>query len=136
MKRITMIVWLFAALGSATVEAQSVLKANIPFDFQLGKTTMPAGQYRVEMSANHILLLQCPAQKKAARIVTVPATRPTAAKTGILEFNRYGDTYFFAGSWMPDSTEGEGVVKSPPEKELARRLATGQPTSIALATGR
>ena len=135
MKRMKLFVWVFAALGCVSLQAQTVLTAKIPFDFQLGKKVMPAGEYRIEESSGK-LLLRCRSENAAAFVLTMPTSRQKKPETGLVEFNRYGNTYFFEGIRTPYSSTGAGVMPTSHEKELARRVGTAQPAAIALNTGR
>ena len=136
MKHMKLFVWVFAGLGCVALQAQTAaLTAKIPFDFQFGKTAMPAGNYRVDYSGG-VLTMRCWEARKAAFAIGTPASRSKASETSQLQFNRYGDTYFFAGAWLSNSTNGVALPQSSHERELARRLGSPQPAGVALATGR
>jgi hypothetical protein len=135
MKRLKLSVLLFAALGCGALHAQTILKANIPFDFQLAGATMPAGEYRIEQLSG-LLRWHCFAARKGAFVLTSPVSSEDVRHEGRLQFTRYGDTYFFARFWMPNSTTGAEVPKSHREKELARRMGTAEPLGVALSAGR
>ncbi len=135
MKRLHFALGLFAAFACSGLQAQTaIMKANIPFDFHLGKTVMPAGQYDLSYSA-HLLTIRERSGGRAAHAamaLMVPASRPQPPSTGLLEFTRYGDTYFFERVWTPYSRDGGLFLKTAREKELASRGGPTQPTAIAL----
>jgi hypothetical protein len=132
MKRLYFALALFAALGCSGLEAQTTfMNASIPFDFQIGKTPMPAGQYDVNCSGR-VLMIREHGGSHVAIVLTIPTSRAVTPGTGMLEFNRYGDTYYFAQIWTPNSREGGALLKTPREKELARQGGPIQPTAIAL----
>jgi len=132
MTRLHFALALFATIGCSGLEAQTtIMKANIPFDFQVGKTAMPAGQYDVNCSGR-VLTLRERTKHQAAIVLMLPASRTHSSDTGALEFTRYGDTYFFARVWTPNSLEGGRLLKTAREKELANRGGGIQPTEIAL----
>jgi hypothetical protein len=137
MKRLQAVVWLLAAFACSGLEAQTtIMKADIPFDFKLGKSTMPAGEYRINYSGS-ILSLRSEGGHHNAMVLTTPMERAEVPKTGVLEFNRYDDTYFFVGVWAPGSAAGGTVWKTKQEKELASRATTPlQPATIALSKSR
>jgi len=128
-------VGLFAAFACSGLQAQTaIMKANIPFDFHLGKAVMPAGQYDISYSA-HLLTLRQNAgghDAHAALALTTPVSRSQRPSTGLLEFTQYGDTYFFAKVWTPYSQQGGALPKTSREKELARRGGPTPPTAVAL----
>src|SRR5579862_2707288 len=112
------------ALLCSGLQAQNPnMQATIPFDFQIGKTHLPAGDYHLTYAPSTKLLWLFEARThKGAAILTIPVERNAASDTGMLKFNRYGDEYFFAGVWGPNSVDGSTVVKSSREKELAGRI--------------
>jgi hypothetical protein len=116
-----------AGLGAQTAK----LSANIPFDFQTGKTVMPAGEYNFYQRPG-LLTIRSVSSGHSAMILTQPAWRRAAPTEGKVQFQRYGDTYFLSGLWAPYSQDGITVPQSAKEKELARRLQAPQATAVVL----
>lgn len=109
------------------------MSAKIPFDFQIGKIQMPAGDYRLEYAPSaKVLWLHEAKTHKSAALMTIPVSQKSASENGVLKFNRYGDEYFFAGVWGPQAMVGGAVPKSPREKELASGARRSEPTIVAL----
>ena len=136
MKRVSLLLPVAGVLACMAMEAQTtVLTANIPFRFQIGKDEMPAGKYRIDYTTR-VLTVSCPAERKAVMVLTTPSSRDKTPETGLLLFHRYGDTYFLSGVWKPGSSDGAGIVRSSREKELARRMGTPRPATVALNTKR
>ena len=111
--------------STQTASAQNgdgVAQANIPFTFQSGSAHMPAGEYRVMRTSDHLILLQGPSH--TADFVLVNDTASTTAPTkGKLVFRRYGDKYFLREIWTAGSTHGFECPKSRAEKgDSAREL--------------
>ena len=133
MSRLLVVVGLFASLACPGMKGQD-LKANIPFDFQLGKQSMPAGEYRIYFKSQ-TLTMKCEDGRHNAIVLTIPESRATTKAQGSLKFNRYGDSYFFSSVWLPGKSEGGGVHKSVREKDVARRMeAISSQTAVALNT--
>lgn len=134
MKRFAFAAVLFAAFTSTLVQAQTVdLRANIPFEFRVGQTELPAGEYVIHHQTPGVLIMRDQSGHNAALIpFTVSEFRPPKLQNGELEFNRYGETYFLAKLWAPGSQTGVALPKSPRERELTRELVVAQRTSIAL----
>ena len=114
---------------------QTALTVTIPFAFQAGNQTMPAGEYRVESVLESVLTgtgqLQRLRQVNGSAVMIV-STVSVEARNGNpnpeLVFNRYGQTYFLAQIWT-DGAQGHQLFKSNREKEILR----GEPrTEIAL----
>ena len=133
MRRIHVTLSLLASLCSGLQAQTAIMRANIPFDFQFGKTQMPAGEYKVQYaSGSHVLWLYETHTNKAAAALTTPASRSETSDNGVLRFNHYGDEYFFAGVWASQAREGSTVPRSAREKELASRVRKVEPTVVAL----
>jgi hypothetical protein len=66
--------------------------ANIPFSFQIGFCTMPAGSYSVELKGNDVLSIKRDSGM-AAMLVMWAATNRSSPDSAII-FHRYGNEYF------------------------------------------
>ena len=100
-----------------------VMVANIPFEFQVGKLTLPPGDYRVETQLTGSARIQWLRQVDTNRVVilsTLPIESEVPNSDPMLIFHRYGQTYFLAEIWN-GGAEGRELPESKPEKELARR---------------
>ena len=135
MKSWKLLACLSVTLLCGSLRAQNVVNANIPFNFELGRTTLPAGEYRIE-EVNHILRWHCFKAHTGAFVMTMPTSGGERRSTGLLRFNRYGETYFFAGVEMPYNGDGAVVPKTRREKELAQRITTGESTGVAFSMPR
>jgi hypothetical protein len=119
MKQLCLATGLFAAMACAGLYAQTVdLRANVPFDFRMGKTLMPAGEYVIHHSAG-MLSVRAQSGRTAAFHITLPESRHGTSSKGALVFNRYGDSYFLSKIWAPDSRNGLALLTPKREKELA-----------------
>src|ERR1700755_2877481 len=71
------------------------LKANIPFDFTVGNTTMPAGEYTISSPLRNFVDLR---SANRTLMATVGGNQSYIEKksssAGELIFARYGDQYF------------------------------------------
>jgi hypothetical protein len=123
------------ALTCSGLFAETLL-ANIPFDFVMGKTAMPAGAYTVTCS-NRLLTVRDDRGKHAAMILTLPAGfAPNSREwpsTGLLLFQRYGDEYFLSKVWTRSSKEGLALPSTVRQREFAKGLRPVDTTSIALS---
>ena len=59
-----------ATCGRAIAQ-QSIIKANIPFNFTVGNTWMPAGEYTISSPLQHIVQLRSADYAKTAEIVSI-----------------------------------------------------------------
>jgi hypothetical protein len=97
MKRINAIaLFTISALAAATglVAQEPAAKANIPFNFTVGDTSMPAGEYTITASPNtHIVRIQS-ADRQHADLALGYRSDPNPKVSPRLVFDRYGDFYF------------------------------------------
>lgn len=136
MKRLHFMIGLFAALIGLSLNAQTttLLRANIPFDFQFGESVLPAGEYVIHYSYGQrtVIMQEQKEHGRSAAVMLNTVSRDRPPETGVLEFNRYGETYFFSKLWTPLSADGGAVFKTAREKELARNSLKPHTTEIAL----
>ena len=136
MTRLILAAGLFAATLTASLHAQTMnLQATIPFDFQIGSTALPSGEYSIRHSGGVLSVQQTGGAHKGGMFLTVGEDRPAGAKAaGTLLFNRYGDTYFLSKVWSAESTQAQAAPKTPREKELATHIGQPGTTTVALQT--
>jgi len=114
---------LLSIVAAGECQAQSrPLEVNVPFAFEVGNKTLPAGSYRVESvptGAGSIEILR--SNKGDVRLpISTMATAPTSGiPASALVFHRYGNRYFLAQIRTGDRHARE-VFPSKQEKELAR----------------
>jgi len=93
MNRIEAIFLLTMASVAATgaIAQQPTLKANIPFDFTVGNTLLPAGEYTITSPMREVIVL-----RTAGHSASVVSTENYAeSKSGSeLVFDKYGEQYF------------------------------------------
>ena len=132
MRRIHSVLWLSAILISAALYAQTrTMEATIPFEFRIGNSVMPAGSYRVDYSPQMLRVREEHGNHIATRLLN-SVDRVTPPSTGVLEFTRYGNDYFFSKIWIPGSAAGGALPKSSLEKELASRPQVPERAEVAL----
>jgi hypothetical protein len=119
---------LAVTFGIATASAQtnSNLRADVPFNFNVGKSTLPAGDCGVVI-ADKVARIACADDQ--AGIVGQEA-RKDHTGTAKLVFHKYGDQYFLAEVW----TESKGLILSetPAEKEMRASAADSKYTTMAV----
>ena len=115
--------------SAVSVKGQSgkrtVLQADIPFEFSVGKVTLPAGQYTVRNISDSSDLLQLVSNDGHARaLVQMNSVTGKADDNAKLVFNRYGNHYFFTQAWMSGTSTGLQALKSRAERAVERELAS------------
>jgi len=122
-----------ASTQSASAQGSTPLaEVNIPFAFQTGLQTLPAGTYRIDRESGNLVRLQGPG--RAAGFVEMhDAIKHRAADHGTIVFDRYGDKYFLRQIWTAGSTYGLECPKSRAEKESLQANNKQAPSSTELA---
>jgi hypothetical protein len=111
------------------------LNATIPFDFIVGKTTLPAGQYTVSAAndGHRALVVRSEDAKSTAIALTMGVRDKSAKNQPRLEFIRYGNKYFLSKVWRGYDNEGRSLHKSSLEREIAMNHKSAMVTLAAQA---
>jgi hypothetical protein len=136
MKRLILAAGLFAATLTVSLHAQTInMLATIPFEFQIGNTVLPPGEYSVRHSGGVLFVKQTSGAHKGGIFLTVGEDRPVGSNAAsTLLFNRYGSTYYLSKVWSAESNEARATPKTPREKELASHIGQPGTTTVALRT--
>ena len=131
-KYLTLTIAMMMVLAVATITADAQvfgskqMSARIPFAFNVGNKTLPAGEYTVKVlnpnSDRYVLQVRSADGKLSALIQTngAKANNPNNAK---LVFHRYGDTYFFSQAQMAGDSTSLAAVKTSAERNKAHEIA-------------
>jgi len=98
-------------------QAQSRVKANVPFAFSMSERSLPAGNYQIISLSDAVLeVWNSDAQhgQLLPRQMWVKSNRIEHAK---LVFHKYGDQYFLSEIWDGQSDTGVQLSESKREKE-------------------
>jgi len=118
---------LIAAGVTANAQSRNTqrLKVNVPFAFNVGNTTMPAGEYNVTIvnptASGSVLKLSSLNGRSTVmtRTTDIIGWSTAGAK---LTFRHYGAQYFLAQVWMESESTGLATPRSSSEKALQRQL--------------
>jgi hypothetical protein len=120
------------AMACVSAHAQTLnARATVPFNFRMGETVMPAGEYRVQQSGG-LLTLREETGRKAAMHLTSPASRKAVSPKPSLEFKRYGNEFYLEKVWAGLSHEGQALIPGKREKELAARFRKTEAARVVL----
>jgi hypothetical protein len=125
---------------SAQAQSRNSVTAHIPFAFQIGDKTLPAGDYSVKRLSQNALVVE---SADGAESVIAQAPRSVQsnanAKPGAekLVFRQYGEQYFLAQVWMIKGGAGRELNMTGAERKAASELKIAQhgakPQSIEVA---
>jgi len=110
-----------ALLISVPLSAQTIAKANVPFDFTVGQTRMPAGTYEFSPISHGAILIRDSKTAKSVLSLFNTEEPKRADSTPKLVFHRYGDKYFLS---QVSRGNGGAVLRLPTSKlEEEERIA-------------
>ena len=97
------------------------IRAEIPFDFQVGSKKLPKGEYIIESvnDAGGVLLIRHVKKGKAINFTVVRGKMMEKPKSKLV-FHRYNDQYFLARVWDGTSDTVLKLDKSSAEKKAAK----------------
>jgi hypothetical protein len=136
---IAMMICFGCLVVSAKAQCESVNSiANIPFQFTVGKITLPAGRYSLTcFSAESKLLTIRSTDGKASAQMLMILVQRNPSVGGKLMFHRYGTRYFFSQVWAGGESTALELPKSRAERLVELESAGMKPTSETIAlTGR
>jgi hypothetical protein len=112
---------LFLAAGSAFAQSDNDVRANVPFNFVVGKTTMPSGSYqivRLGMTSENIAIRGLNTNGETIALTGREQVNHPSDRTKLV-FHRYGDRYFLSQIWVEGSNRMRTLPKGDLEKEVA-----------------
>jgi hypothetical protein len=115
------------------------LQANIPFQFHVGNTKLPAGEYTIRMLPDSDLTLMeiSSADGSASTLFQVEETEAhTTPSKSELIFNKYGDQYFLAQLFDQGEPSGSQLPESRYEKRVSQQGTQTQAKEHVPAHGR
>jgi hypothetical protein len=119
-----------ASVGIAPARAQSGLKADIPFDFEIGKTTLKAGTYRVAVDGSFVLL-QGPDGKTINALLLPGRADHRHKDEAYLVFTRYSKEAFLnTVAFSVDKTYD--LPRSNREKEVMAHVESGEQLAVLI----
>ncbi|HEX9425380.1 MAG TPA: hypothetical protein VF899_19215 [Pyrinomonadaceae bacterium] len=109
-------------VANAQIDNDSIIEANVPFSFVVGKTTLPAGKYEIkgiDDATPGVLELRAKGRKTINFETEAAQMRDgePATKTELV-FDKVGDKYFLSQVWVAGNGSGSQLVKSKMEKRV------------------
>jgi hypothetical protein len=124
---------LIFALAVHTTKAQAQiignLEVNIPFQFHVGSSKLPAGKYIIHMlddSDLKVMEISSADGSTSALFNVQSAVANSASARNELIFNKYGNRYFLAELFDEDNPDGSRVVESRYEKRIDKASLEAQ----------
>ena len=102
----------YAQKTSATV--------NIPFSFTVDDVRLPTGQYIISSPTERVVNIQHVGGPEAKATMTNNGSSTKSDGRAKLVFHKYGNAYFLAAAWLPNSDHAREFYASANEIQLAR----------------
>jgi hypothetical protein len=119
-------------LGSTALaqRIERTVKANIPFDFVLGRESFPAGRYSVVIKTSGLLELRDSEGRVLANVLTQPVQGPGDPARPRLRFDSEGGHHLLTQVWQQGDEIGQQILqpKSPSlaVRKRSRRVQTAE----------
>ena len=138
---ILMLIVALVTLGASAAEAQTNnpqrVIANIPFAFNAGRTSLPAGKYTISVlnpSSDRTVLQIRSVDGHASAIVMTNTLNSSPANNAKLVFERYDDRYFFSEAQMAGGAPIFAALHSKAERKQMV-ATTGKKRVIVITIG-
>ena len=115
-----------AVAAKAQTSGRAQLIANIPFQFNVGNKTLPAGEYvisHVNPTVEPGVLAFRSVDGSSRALIQMNSAQGKAQESAKLIFRRYGNQYFFAEAWVDGDNTGFQAPKSRAERATAHEFA-------------
>ena len=109
-------------LATASAYAQTgVVKANVPFNFIVNNTDLPAGAYTLQSLGNTgtAMVIESPDRKVVNGFLPNACESNNVLEVSKLVFHRYGSQYFLTQIWTAGNSRGREFPRSGREREVA-----------------
>lgn len=110
---------LLAMFAVSLAQAQSRITVKVPFNFLISDRTFPAGQYSVSSSRNQLTVQDATGKSVFIGIANMVSGR-RVGETGQVVFHCYDNRCFLSEFWTPTRDNGNQLLRSRNEAELAK----------------
>ena len=111
---------------------ERVIQANIPFDFNVGSQTFPAGNYSLVSSAPALLELRDDKGHTLVKVLTNAVETLNTPASPTLQFNSVDGRFSLAQVWQENYSVGQ-QLRMP---KAWTKIAKGRPVHIQTVTAR
>ncbi len=123
---------LAVAVPASTLTNGPRAVAEIPFAFEIGNHTMPAGRYEIQTSpANQLLILTDPTGRGHAYLV-MPLGNPDRYQPGRLVFEKSGSVHRLRQVWTGGNGLGSALPGSKQDRQTASSSRYGEQLVVVL----
>jgi hypothetical protein len=111
---------------AATAPAQSmpVMKVKVPFEFNFGEHTFPAGNYSLEQRLQHFLVLRDSRGHVVGNAFTAGVDSSTPVNATKVKFDYSEGQHTLTEVWVQQDTSGEQLSQVKSRTNLAKHRST------------
>lgn len=120
----------FVLLASAFSQTGAI-RVTVPFDFTVGKQTLPAGDYRVAISGSLLQVARIDGPGVSTVSTSYTGGGANQDLTPRLAFHCYGNRHFLSVAWIGEMKQGHELFAPAAELEYARTTKQEQKTVLA-----
>lgn len=111
--------------AQAQMDSNTILDANIPFQFVVGNTTLPAGKYVIRQMDDsedtpNIIEVRSADNRTAVIFETENASLDNAPKKTEILFDKLGNNYFLSQIFVEGENYGVQALESKTERRLKK----------------
>jgi hypothetical protein len=118
---------LLAVIGTPAVgNAQTEMRADIPFDFYIGAQQLPSGSYSFVVSGMYIKVSDRNGHSAMTLASTVPNPESRTLNGAKLMFTRYDNYFFLSEVRRGGYSTGLGLIRSHLETQIAKSSGNRQ----------
>jgi hypothetical protein len=132
----TLVVFAAMATAQTNFTVNKTETAIVPFSFNAGDRTFPAGVYTVQLDHERQTLTIRSENQKPLVVLANNQETNQAPKKSQLVFRRIGEHFFLKEAWVQGSNEGQSLLPGSFETELARHQAEPTQTIAVQAQAR
>src|SRR5439155_22489630 len=110
-------------LAIADSVTDRMITVDIPFDFNVGNKSLPAGHYTIERINGGVesLVIHCNETNTSVMTITYGGKSFKEETPAKLVFHHYGDTYFLTEVWEQGSDTTRQLPKSSAERAFQKK---------------
>jgi hypothetical protein len=128
---------ILATSAFAQTDGQTVI--DIPFNFNVGQKTLPAGKYIIQPNKRDsmsVWVVKNRETNESALIITNNVDANEVPQATKVVFNRYDDLYFLSQFWTAGSIRGREIPVSKQERGLEKTLAAKKQEHVLIGRAR
>ena len=110
-----------ALLATASAQSMRMIKVNVPFEFNFGNGTFPAGAYTLVQAQQHFLSLRDAQGRTVAQLVTLGIESNRPADSTLLKFDTSEGQHRLVEVWREHESLGERLYQPKLQATQAKR---------------